>query len=124
MDTKIYSYKDSFNNKYHLYITYYISLTINGLIVFVSYQGRDRVLQLFNSDYYNYGDDLNNVSNILIENNSIIFNHDNLRNEILLEGEDYLKIKNWLIDNLTPIEIKRNYKLNNILYKLLNKLNI
>ncbi|MDY0268810.1 hypothetical protein [Trichloromonas sp.] len=124
MNNEIYTYKDSLNNIYNLYITNYIAITINGLIVFVSYQGRDRVLQIFKSEYYNYGDDLNNVSNILIENSTIIFNHESLRYEIVLDNDDYHNLKNWIIDCLTPIDIKRNYKLNNIISKLLKKLHI
>lgn len=118
---KIYEHTDSLNNTYNLYVNDYISLTINGLIVFVSYQGNYRVQQIFNSDYYNYGDDLNNVSNILIENKSILFNHDSLKNEIYIDGDDFLNLKNWLIECLTPIEIKRLTKIDRLRNKLLNK---
>ncbi|MFA5585361.1 MAG: hypothetical protein WDA02_02285 [Saccharofermentanales bacterium] len=121
MKSEICKYTDSSNNLYNLYISDYISLTINGLIVFVSYQGIDRVNQIFNSDYYNYGDDLNNVSNILIENDSIVFNHKNLKNEIIIDGIEYFRFKNWLITSLVPLEIKRLTKIDRLRNKLLNK---
>lgn len=121
MKSEIYTYNDSSNNLYNLYISDYISLTINDLIVFVSYQGIHRVNQIFNCNYYNYGDDLNNVSNILIENNSIVFNHKNLKNEIIIDGHEYFHFKNWIINLLVPLETKRISKIDRIRNKLLNK---
>ena len=131
MGDKVHIYRDIYGNVYHLYIKFieknsqfdtyisFISLTINGNIVFGSFQSYDRVINIFESEYYNYGDDLNNVSVIIIDKNSIKF--DIITNkQTELSGDDFISFKNWLIEKITPISVKREYKLN----KLLKKINV
>jgi len=93
-----------------------VILFLNNKIIANSSFGRLHMLKLLTNSIYSISDEFIDVDSVYIDANKRYMNikHNSPEIQLTIKNNDFVKFYLWLVESLTPLNIKRIKKINNI----------